>query len=260
MTLTLGDAPLSTQPRDSTNYSVEGPRHRLLAHPFPRRVRATFSGTVVFDTEDGMLLHESNLLPVLYVPDTDLDHALLTPTDTTTHCPFKGDASYWSVSVGDRTAPDAAWGYPEPMDDARFLTGHKTFYWDRLDEWFDEDELVHGHLRDPYHRVDARRSSRRVVVTRGDLKLADSVRPVVLSETGLPNRWYLPIGDVNRQQLTSSTTTTHCAYKGDATYWSLRDGSGDDIAWSYENPYSDALAVRGYVCFDGDDIETTVGS
>lgn len=258
MTLTLGDAPLSTQPVPTTNYVVEGPRHRLLAHRFPRRVRATFNDAVVFDTEAGMLLHESNILPVLYVPEADIDLDLLTPTETSTHCPFKGDASYWSITVGDRTATDAAWGYPEPMDEAPFLLGHKAFYWDRLDAWFDEDEHVRGHLRDPYHRVDARRSSRRVVVTKGDVTLANSVRPIVVSETGMPNRWYLPVGDVNRQQLTSSTTTTHCPYKGDSTYWSLRDGSGDDVAWSYEDPYSDVSAAKGYLSFDGDGIEVTV--
>ncbi|WP_370326511.1 DUF427 domain-containing protein [Euzebya sp.] len=258
MTLTLGDGPLTTTPPEQTNYTVDGPPHRLLLSPFPRRVRAVFAGQVVLDTVEGRLLHESNMLPVLYVPTADVSADLLVDSDHTTHCPFKGDARYWSIRVGDRTATDAVWGYPDPKAAAAWLEGYQAFYWDRLDAWFDEDEQVHGHLRDPYHRVDARRSSRHVVVRHGDVVLAESTRPVVVSETGLPNRFYLPAGDVRTDLLTSSTTRTHCPYKGDASYWSLRDGSGHDIAWSYETPFAEALPAAGHLCLLGDGVTTEV--
>lgn len=258
MTLTFGRAPLGTSGPTDVNYSVDGPRHRILFDHFPRRVRATFNGQTVFDTVAGRLLHESNILPMLYVPRGDVRMDLLVPTDTVTHCPFKGDAAYWSVVVGDRTAEDAVWGYPGTLDGAEWLAGHLAFYWDRLDAWFDEDEQVEGHLRDPFHRVDARRSSRHVVVRRGDEVIADTTRPVVVSETGLKNRYYLPSADVRTDLLTSSTTRSHCPYKGWASYWSLRDGSAADVAWSYEAPFSDALTAAGHLCFLADGLTTEV--
>jgi uncharacterized protein (DUF427 family) len=94
MTLTFPGAPLASEPPITTNYAIDGPRHRLLLHPFPRRVRARFAGEVVLDSTHGALLHESNILPRLYVPLEDVRGDLLERTDHTTHCPFKGDASY----------------------------------------------------------------------------------------------------------------------------------------------------------------------
>ncbi|MGB8996320.1 MAG: DUF427 domain-containing protein, partial [Pseudonocardiaceae bacterium] len=99
MSLTRGDGPLTSRPPDTVNYRIEGPAHRLLFAPFPRRVRAVFGGETVLDTTSGMLLHESNLLPQLYLPRDDVRGDLLTRTKHRTHCPFKGDASYWSVTV-----------------------------------------------------------------------------------------------------------------------------------------------------------------
>lgn len=262
MTLTLGAAPLGTNAPNTVNYRLDGPVHKILFGDFARRVRATFGGRTVLDTTTGRLLHESNILPVLYVPSDDVDQDLLTPTDHSTHCPFKGDAAYWTITVGDRTAENAVWGYPDPNTDALWLKGYQAFYWDKMDAWFDEDEAVEGHLRDPYHRVDARRASRHVRVTAGDTVLAESARPVVVSETGLPNRFYLPEGDVRTELLTSSTTRSHCPYKGWASYWSLRDGRGpvasDDVAWSYEDPFSDVAKATGHLCFLAEGITTEV--
>jgi uncharacterized protein (DUF427 family) len=258
MTLTLGPAPLGTSGPPAVNYTVDGPRHRILFDHFPRRVRATFNGETVLDTVAGRLLHESNILPVLYVPAGDVRTDLLVPTEESTHCPFKGDADYWSIVVGDRTAENAVWGYAGTLEGAEWLAGHLAFYWDRLDAWFDEDEEVHGHLRDPFHRIDARRSSRHVVVRRDDEVLAESSRPIVVSETGFPNRFYLPVTDVRTELLTSSTTSTHCPYKGWTTYWSLRDGTASDVAWSYDDPFSDVAIAAGHVSFLADEITTEV--
>ncbi len=95
------------------------------------------------------------------------------------------------------------------------------------------------------------------MVRRGEEVLATSSRPVVVSETGMPNRFYLPAADVRSDLLTSSTTRTHCPYKGWATYWSLRDGA-TDLAWSYEAPFADAAQAAGHLCFSGDDVVTEV--
>jgi uncharacterized protein (DUF427 family) len=263
MSLTYRPGPLATKPPAEVNYTLDGPAHRLLLTPFPRRVRAELDGVTVFDTLDGGLVHESNLLPMLYVPAADVDMSLLEPTDLSTHCPFKGDASYWSVRVGGRVAENAVWSYPEPIGAASWLEGRMAFYWDRLDRWFDEDEEVHGHLRDPYHRVDARPTSRNVTVRVGDVVVATSSNPVVVSETGLPNRWYVPTDDIRTDLLVPSVTTSHCPYKGDASYWSLRsdgpDGSGvTDVAWSYERPYDGLQRIAGYRSFLGDSVTVDV--
>lgn len=262
MTLTLGSGPLASAGPDDTNYEVVGPKHRLLFADFPRRVRAVLGDATVLDTTRGRLLHESNLLPVLYVPEQDVDQSLLQRTEHSTHCPFKGDAAYWSVVADSRTADNAVWGYPEPHADAQWLRGYQAVYFESMDGWLDEDEQVQGHLRDPYHRVDARRSSRTVRVTAGTgaqaTTLAQSSRPVVVSETGLPNRFYLPAQDVRTALLERWPTTTHCPYKGTSTYWSLADGSGDDVAWSYAEPYPDVAVAAGMLCFLADGVTTEV--
>ena len=177
-------------------------------------MRARFAGEVVLDTTRGALLHESNILPRLYVPLEDVRADLLERTDHSTHCPFKGDASYWSVRVGDRVAENAVWTYEDPIAEASWLRGLVSVYPERMDAWLDEDEEVTG-LRDPYHRVDARRSSRRIEVRAGGEVLARSERPVVVAETGLPLRFYLPREDV-LAALRPSDTTAACPYKGRA--------------------------------------------
>jgi uncharacterized protein (DUF427 family) len=260
MTLTIGNGPLSSRPRATVNYHIDGPAHRLLFEPFPRRVRAVFGGETVLDTTSGMLLHESNLLPQLYLPRDDIRGDLLTRTDHHTHCPFKGDASYWSVSANGQTADNAVWSYLDPLPDAGWLDGQVALYWSSMDTWFDEDEEVTGHLRDPYHRVDVRATSRHVRVTAGDEVVAESRRAVVLSETGLPNRFYLPVDDVSSDLLELSGTHTVCPYKGTASYRSLRTPSGIilDAAWYYPEPLDGVRAIRGYLCFAADGVETWV--
>jgi uncharacterized protein (DUF427 family) len=253
MTLTFPGAPLASEPPATTNYAIEGPRHRLLLHPFPRRVRARFAGEVVLDSTRGALLHESNILPRLYVPLEDVRADLLERTDHSTHCPFKGDASYWSVRVGDRVAENAVWTYEDPIDEASWLRGLVSVYPERMDAWLDEDEEVTG-LRDPYHRVDARRSSRRIEVRSDGEVLARSERPVVVAETGLPLRFYLPREDVAAELRPSDTTKT-CPYKGRAAYWSLE--AIEDAAWSYEAPLESMLGARGHVCFDASKVDVS---
>jgi uncharacterized protein (DUF427 family) len=214
-------------------------------------VRATFAGETVLDSTRGALLHESNILPRLYVPFDDVRADLFERTEHSTHCPFKGDASYWSVRVGERVAENAVWTYEHPIADAAWLQGLVSVYPERMDAWFDEDEQVHR-LRDPYHRVDARQSSRRVEVRLDGEVVARSDRPVVVHETGVPLRFYIPPEDVGAA-LVASATTSVCPYKGTASYWSL-DGI-EDAAWSYQDPLESMLKARGNLCFDGEKVE-----
>ncbi len=260
MTLTLSHGPLSAAPPPTVNYGLTGPAHKLFWHPFPRRVRALVGGETVLDTRNGHLLHETGLLPQLYVPAEDVRSHLLRPSDRTTECPFKGRAAYWSVEAGGRSVPDGVWSYPEPIADAGWLAGWYALYWATADAWFDEEEEVHGHLRDPYHRVDARRSGSTVRVLFDGTVLAETGRPVLLSETGLPNRWYIPPEDVRTDLLAESATRTVCPYKGTAHYRSFTGAGGpvEDVAWSYPEPLEEATRAGGFWCFDHERITTEV--
>jgi uncharacterized protein (DUF427 family) len=261
MTLTRGTGPFGPAPAGQFNFTRTGPAHVLFWNPSPKRVRASFEGETVVDSRRAKLLHETGLAPVWYFPLDDVRTDLLEPTERHTTCPFKGEASYWSIRVGDRTAENAAWSYPEPLDSAPPLAGHVAFYGDAVDDWFEEDERVIGHPRDPYHRIDVRRGSQHVRVRVGDMVVADSTRPRLLFETGLPTRYYLPEDDLLTGLLQPSSTTTVCPYKGVAAYRSFggSDGQGhDDVAWTYPEPFPDAVPVAGHWCFLGDGVETEV--
>src|SRR5258708_6942238 len=142
MSLTLGPGPLGTQPGGDANYSIAGPRHRLWFQGHPRRIRAEVAGHVVLDTVRGHLLHESNIPPRLYVPLDDFDGDLLEPTRHLTHCPFKGDASYYTVRVGDVVRENAVWAYPTPKAEAAWLAPFASMYWEQADAWHEEDERL----------------------------------------------------------------------------------------------------------------------
>lgn len=247
MGLTRADGPLSPHAPPTVNYRLDGPAHKLLMHPFPRRVRAEVAGRTVLDTRAGVLLHETALLPVLYVPEADLDATAFGPSDHTTHCPFKGDATYRTLRVGDRVVENALWAYPRPLPAAPWLAGYASLYWRAADAWYDEDEQVFGHLTDPFTRVDVRPTSRHLRVLAGDEVVAESRRPLVLTETGLPARWYLSPDDV-RVPLAPSPTRTRCPYKGEACYRTARLADGRELAdafWCYPDPLPDALRVAG---------------
>jgi len=257
MSLTLGSGPLAAHPAES-NFEIVGPAHRLAFEPHPRRIRAELGAHTVLDTTRGRLLHETGILPVLYAPLDAFDPALLERTDHTTHCPFKGDASYWTVRAGGRVAENALWAYTDPLPAARWLAGFAALYVERMDRWLEEDEEVGPHLRDPYHRVDARRSSRPVEVTLDGRLVLQVAAPVLVFETGLPVRAYVDRGQLD---LVPSDRRTTCPYKGEATYWSLRVGGRvlEDAAWSYEAPFDGMSAIAGLVSLEHEELEVRIG-
>jgi uncharacterized protein (DUF427 family) len=221
--------------------------HWVATEPSPRHVRAVFSGVTVADSKRVLLLRERGHVGVYYFPMDDVRVDLLTRTDHRTHCPYKGDASYWSVDVNGRRADNAVWGYEDPLPDRVDIKGHVAFYWDKLDHWFEEDEEVFVHPRDPHHRVDVCRSRRHVRVVVGDETVAESDRPVLVFETGLPVRYYLPKPDVHLDLLTPTDTVTACPYKGQARYWLA--GTVKDAAWSYTYPLPAVASIAAHVCF-----------
>jgi uncharacterized protein (DUF427 family) len=126
---------------------------------------------------------------------------------------------------------------------------------DALDEWFEEDEPQIGHPPDPHHRIDVRRTSRRIRISIGGRVVADTTETAALFETGLPVRWYMPRSEVSAR-LEPSGYRTVCAYKGHATHF---DVAGERaVAWSYEDPLHDAAAVAGLVCFFDERVDITL--
>ena len=260
MALTMFGGPLSRRLPDTRTFTVEGPAHSLLLEPFTRRVRAEVDGVTVLDTTRGTLLFETGLPPQLYVPEEDVRADLLEPSATATHCPFKGDATYRTLRVGDRVVPDAVWAYPDPKPEASWLAGRAVLVASAADRWFDEDDEVIGHLPDPYHRVDLRRTSRRITVATPDgVPVADASGGVLLGETGLVDRLYLS-RDAVSATLEPSDKRTVCPYKGTASYFSVRVADGrvlTDAAWSYESPTAESQAITGLLCFAHDDLVVT---
>ena len=228
-----------------------GPDHPVWTELSPRHVRAFLDGTAVADSTRALLLLEAGHLPVYYFPPQDVRTDLLEPTDTSTYCPYKGNASYWSVSVGDRVARDAVWSYQEPLPGRDDIKGYLAFYWKRMDAWFEEDDEVFAHPCDPYHRVDVLSSSRHVRVVVAGETVAETHRPWLLFETGLPTRYYLPKADVRMDLLEATDRQTQCPYKGRARYWSARVGDRveEDLAWSYPFPIPECPKIENLVAF-----------
>ncbi len=236
--------------------------------PTPKWIRAVFAGETVLDTKRAVILFEKGSVPAYYIPLEDVRSDLLTPTDHSTHCPRKGDACYYTLRVGDRVAENAAWYYPQPFasspdladDDSPDLRGYVAFYWSKMDHWFEEDEEVFVHARDPYKRVDVSPSSRHVQVVIDGVTVADTQRPTLLFETGMPTRYYVPLADVRLDLLTASDRTTGCPYKGQAGYYSVPTygEQGQDIAWYYRYPTRESAGVANHVCFFNERVDLIV--
>src|SRR6188474_838981 len=167
MSLMLGTGPFGQHPAGSFNREIPERRGLILFEDSPRRIRGVLAGETVVDSTRVKLLHEHAHLPVYYFPREDVRLDLLEPTDHHTRCPFKGEASYWTIRVGDRVAENAMWGYLDPLPEREDIRGYRAFYWDRVDAWYEENEQVFKHPRDPYHRVDVVQSTRTVRVEIG---------------------------------------------------------------------------------------------
>jgi uncharacterized protein (DUF427 family) len=143
-----------------------------------------------------------------------------------------------------------------PPDATTRHDGLVEIAWDAADEWIEEDEELLGHARDPFHRIDARRTSRHIRVSIGGEVVADTRRAVALFETGLPTRWYIPRDDVLTELSRNDGHRTTCAYKGHATHW---DAAGERaVAWSYELPLNDAIPVRSMIAFYNERVDVEV--
>jgi uncharacterized protein (DUF427 family) len=251
VSLTLGTGPFGHSPTGTFNSPMPDRKGLLYFEDSPRWIRARLGGETVVDSRRTKLLHEHRCLPIYYFPKEDVRGDLLEPTRHATRCPHKGEASYWSVRVGDRVAENAVWSYLDPIEGAGALAGYRALYWDSMDEWLEEDEPGIVHARDPYHRIDVLDTSRHVKVMLEGEVVAETRRSKVLFETGLPPRWYIPLEDVHSELLVESDRRTGCAYKGFASYWSVRAGGiqEDDLVWTYKEPRREAGPIAGYLAF-----------
>ena len=165
----------------------------------------------------------------------------------------------WSVRTAERTADRAAFGFTTPPAKFPELADHVSFRWDAV-EWYEEDERVYAHARDPHKRLDVLRSSRHVHVEVAGVTIADSHRPTLLFETMLPVRYYLPREDVRTDLLQPSETRTRCPYKGVASYWSVHANGVvvPDIVWSYPDPIPENPRIRDLFCFFNERVDVTV--
>jgi uncharacterized protein (DUF427 family) len=216
--------------------------------PGRKRVRTYLAGELVADTIHPVLVWEGPHYPVYYLPAADV-RAELVPVGRIEHSPSRGDAQVFDVKVASATAPAAALRYPEsPLAELRDLV---RLDWNSMSEWLEEDEPVYTHPRDPYTRVDILASSRHVRVELDGITVADSRRPRILFETGLPPRYYLPLPDVRMDLLRPSGNETHCPYKGTASYWSVDTGRAEhrDIVWTYRFPLPESQKIAGLACF-----------
>ena len=224
---------------------------QLQFEPSPRWVRVMLNGQVIADSKRMRLLYEPGYLPVYYFPKQDVRMEFLIQTEHHEHSRLIGDAAYWTVKVKEKQANHAAWAYLQPLPHAAPLKDYIAFDWDQMDAWFEEDEEVYVHARDPYKRIDALRSSRHVKVVIAGQTIADSHRPLLLFETGLPTRYYVPKVDVRMDLLIPSDTQTRCPYKGVANYYSVGGGNKlvKDIAWYYPYPVPECPRIENLVCF-----------
>ncbi len=260
MGLMSGTGPLGRKPAGTFNFNTPAPGHAMYMERSPKWVRVVLGGETIADSRNTLLLQESGHQPVYYFLPEDVRADVLEPSDRHTRCPKKGEASYYTIRVGDRVEDAAAWSYPEPLEGAEPLKGLIAFYWARMDQWLEEDEEVFVHPRDPYHRVDVLATSRRIRISLDGEVLAESDDAIALFESNLPTRWYLPREDVSAE-LEPSDTVTRCPYKGTAAYFSVRRENGEivkDLIWCYDEPLQAADKIAGRLCFFNERLEVEV--
>ncbi len=242
---------------------------RLRYEPTAKRIRAVLGGATVLDSTRAVLVWEPRrVVPSYAVPAGDIGGELAPAgpaaaaadeigcaMPAVSERPVLDPSIPFTVHTAEGQVVDVrAGGQRRPGAGFRLadadLAGYVVLDFGAFDSWYEEDEPNVAHPRDPFHRIDVLPSSRQVSLELDGQLLARSSRPALLFETMLPTRYYLPREDI-RAELIPSSTRTYCAYKGQASYWSVSIGDQlvADIAWTYENPLHDAERVRGLVAF-----------
>ena len=242
----------------TTKTETSKTRERIRIEPGAKRVRAYLGGETVVDSIRPMLVWEAPYYPTYYFPVADVRTGLLEADGGVAHSPSRGDGRAFTARAGGKEAPSAAVRYEDsPIEELRDLI---RIEWDAMDAWFEEDEEVFTHPRDPYTRVDILPSSRHLRVEVDGVTVAESASPRLLFETGLPVRYYLPKTHVRMDLLVPTNSVSHCPYKGQAEWWSVRAGENvrEDLAWSYRTPLPESQKIAGLVAFYNEKVDIYV--
>jgi len=231
-------------------------KQKYYYEPTPRWIRVEFGGEVIADSKQALLVWEGGG-PRLhyYFPQEDVRMDLLAKTGRQ----GRGRQT-WHVKAGGKVAENAAWSYQEAQEGLEGIEGYVAFRWDKMDHWYEEEEEVFVHPRDPYHRVDTMPSSRHVRVMIDGVTVAETTRPFLLFETGLPTRYYIPPEDVRMDLLEATGSHTQCPYKGTASYWSANINGQiyKDIVWSYPDPIPESPKIAGLLSFYNEKVDIYV--
>jgi uncharacterized protein (DUF427 family) len=226
----------------------EGTPRGLRYEPTPKWVRAEAGEETVVDTRGALLVWEPGHVVPLYVfPREDVRMDLLVRAGSDEGAGHDAPlAELWAIEVDGRRHEAAAWRYADED-----LSDYVAIAWGAMERWLEEEEEILGHPRNPFSRIDVRQSSRHVVVRVDGEVVAETRRPTLLFETGLPVRFYMPREDVRGELLVPSDKRTLCAYKGEASYWSVRRGDAvhADLMWSYPEPLADNRQIEDLVAF-----------
>jgi len=227
------------------------PEHAKEIVPSQKWVRVYFGGRFIADSKNVLLVRQKGGPPEYYFPEQDVRMEYLQENDLRQKLEGLGEAAYYTVAIGEQSANYAAWKIDHAGPETEQLEGYISFKWKMIDAWFEEDEQVYVHPRDPYTRLDVIQSSRHVRIVVNGETVAESDRPVLLFETGLPVRYYIPKVDVRMDLLESTKTHTECPYKGIASYYSVRVGDqvAEDIAWYYPFSHAEVGKIQNLIAF-----------
>jgi uncharacterized protein (DUF427 family) len=226
------------------------PGRLLYAEPLRRRMRVRFGGAWIADSEHVILLFEPGRYPVAYFPESDIVPGTLERIEHTTRHADLGATSWYVVHSGEQVAQRGAWQHTSLPAYASELQARVAFAWRAMDAFYEEDERIIGHAADPYHRIDIRQTSRKLVVRQGDRVVADTTRPLVLYESGFAPRWYVPRDDINESAFTLAKNQTFCPYKGICSYYDI--GDARMAAWFYPEAYPEVERISNMVSFEPD--------
>jgi uncharacterized protein (DUF427 family) len=233
-------------------------KRRVRLESANKRIRTYLGGELVAETTKPLLVWEKPYYPVYFFPEADVRLDLLTATGETRRSPSRGPATLYTVATTSRKAEGAAYRHIDsPVEELR---DHVAFTWGAMDAWFEEDEEVYVHARDPYTRVDVLPSSRHIEVMVDGVKVADSHSGRFLYETGLPTRYYLPKTDVRMDLLEATDLHTECPYKGVASYYDVvvNGERRENIVWWYPFPTEESSRVAGLVSFYNEKVDIYV--
>ena len=253
MGLSWQQGPLGRDPNGRFLTASPMPERLLFTEPLRRRMSVKLGGGIVVRSDDAVLLFEPGRYPVAYFPVADIAAGVLQATDHRTKHPDLGETKWFDVVGGDaHVARRGAWQHVDPPPQAAAFRDCVAFAWRAMDAFYEEDERILGHAADPYHRIDIRRTSRHLVVRKGNQLVADTRAPLVLYESGFAPRWYVPRAEVVSEALHLVEEQTFCPYKGVASYYDI--GDARRAAWSYRAPFESMARIADLVSFEPDKV------